>query len=219
MIEHASTYEIMRPQDVGISRTSLVLGKHSGRHAFRQRVAELGFDSSEEDIQRAFKAFKILADRKKDIYDADIEALILRDETATPGPWEVAHLATTSATGEPAKAIIKLRHMDGREITGEAAGQGPVEAVFQAIENALKMPVLLRQFEIRGVTLGDDAQGDVALAIEHQGGHYHGSGLSTDVVEASAKAFIQAVNRASRESTDAVSKDTAAYKTIDSVPA
>ena len=215
MIEHASTYEIMKPQDVGISRTSLVLGKHSGRHAFRQRIDQLGFTVSDEEIQVAFKAFKALADRKKEIYDADIEAIILRDETATPGPWTVTWLRTSSATDEPSSASVKLTHSDGRTVAGEDEGQGPVEAVFGAIQKALKMPVLLRNFEIRGVTLGDDAQGDVALAIEHQGGHYHGSGLSTDVVEASARAFIQAMNRATRESSGATSADTASYKTIE----
>jgi 2-isopropylmalate synthase len=196
MIEHASTYEIMRPQDVGISRTSLVLGKHSGRHAFRQRIDELGYELTNDEIQSAFKAFKALADRKKEIYDADIEAIILRAETATPGPWRLGELTTRTSTGKPSTASVSLVHNDGHAVHGEAEGEGPVEAVFRAIETALDTPVLLRNFEIRGVTLGEDAQGDVALAIEHQGRHYHGSGLSTDVVEASARAFIQAVNRA-----------------------
>ncbi|MFK7886765.1 MAG: 2-isopropylmalate synthase [Gammaproteobacteria bacterium] len=219
MIEHASTYEIMRPQDVGISRTQLVLGKHSGRHAFRQRVQELGYELQEDEIQTAFKAFKVLADRKKDIYDADIEAIILRAETATPGPWSVESLSTRSSTGEPSKAEVRITHTDGHTVTGSGSGQGPVEAVFGAIEDALDMTMLLRQFEIRGVTLGDDAQGDVVLAIEHEGGQYHGSGLSTDVVEASAKALIQAANRASRDSGDAAKNDTVALKAIDPVPA
>jgi 2-isopropylmalate synthase len=219
MIEHASTYEIMRPQDVGISRTQLVLGKHSGRHAFRQRVSELGYDLAEEDIQTAFKAFKVLADRKKDIYDADIEAIILRAETATPGPWSIERLSTRSSTGEPSEAEVSIKHTDGKIATGSGSGQGPVEAVFGAIEDALGMTMTLRQFEIRGVTLGDDAQGDVVLAIEHEGGQYHGSGLSTDVVEASAKALIQAANRASRDSGESVKNDTVALKAIDPVPA
>lgn len=209
MIEHASTYEIMRPQDVGIGRTSLVLGKHSGRHAFRQRIGELGYSLDDDEIQTAFKAFKALADRKKDIYDADIEAIVLRAETATPGPWELEELTTQTATGKPSTASVSLRHNNGQTVCGEAEGEGPVEAVFCAIETALSKKVVLHHFEIRGVTLGEDAQGDVALAIEHQGRHYHGSGLSTDVVEASARAFIQAVNRAIGQTSGAESATTA----------
>ncbi|MEO1574042.1 MAG: 2-isopropylmalate synthase [Pseudomonadota bacterium] len=223
MLENAETYEIMRPQDVGISRTQLVLGKHSGRHAFRQRVEEMGYELNETEFEDAFEAFKVLADRKKDIYDADIEAIILRAETATPGPWEMVSLTTQSSTDAPSSAAVAVRHSDGREVTGRGEGQGPVEAVFGAIQDAVGVSVLLRQFEIRGVTLGEDAQGDVALAIEHEGGQYHGSGLSTDVVEASARAFIQAVNRASRggaaAAEDAGEADTVALKAIESVSA
>ena len=222
MIENAETYEIMRPQDVGISRTQLVLGKHSGRHAFRQRIEELGFAINDTDFEAAFDAFKALADRKKDIYDADLEAIVLRAETATPGPWSIDSLETRSRTGEASVADVSVRHSDGRMVQGRGDGQGPVEAVFGAIQNAIGIDVLLRQFEIRGVTLGDDAQGDVALAIEHEGGQYHGSGLSTDVVEASARAFLQAVNRASRGDRSHGSfnneSDTLALKAVESVP-
>ncbi|MEM6640529.1 MAG: 2-isopropylmalate synthase [Pseudomonadota bacterium] len=220
MIQNAETYEIMRPQDVGISRTQLVLGKHSGRHAFRQRVEELGYAINGDDFEAAFDAFKRLADVKKDIYDADIEAIILRNETATDGPWEMATLNTRTDFGSAARARTTLRHRDGRVVHGKADGDGAVAAVFGAIQDAVGTQVNLRQFDVRGVTFGDDAQADVALAIDHEGGHYHGSGLSTDVVEASARAFIQAINRAHQDKApEAFETTAAATRTEESVSA
>ena len=121
---------------------------------------------------------------------------MLRAEVREQGPWQLKELRTSSVTGEPSHATVVLTHEDGEERERQADGDGPVEAAFRAIEAAAAVDVTLCSFDIRNVTLGEDAQGDVALAINYEGAEYHGSGLSTDVVEASARAFVQAVNRA-----------------------
>ena len=140
MLKHHSTYEIMRPQDVGLSRSSLVLGKHSGRHALRERIKELGFELDDVEFARVFEEFKALADKKKELYDGDIEALVLQAEHSAVGPWSLVNLRTASDGPIPkdraAEATVRLRHSDGREIEMHATGDGPVDAAFKAIERA-----------------------------------------------------------------------------------
>lgn len=195
MLQNASTYEIMKPQDVGISRSNLVLGKHSGRHAFRQRVEDLGFNVSEEEIERAFADFKVLADKKKDIYDADIEAIVLRRNVNEKGPWRLQDLMIQSRSREASTAKVCLVHNDGHEAEAEATGDGPVAAAFSAVEQALGVEVVLRNYDVRNVSVGEDAQGDVTVSVEYDQQEYHGSGLHTDIVEASVRALLQAMNR------------------------
>src|SRR5262245_46060237 len=136
MLRHHSTYEIMRPEDVGLTRSHLVLGKHSGRHAFRERVAALGFELDELEFNRVFEEFKALADKKKELFDGDIEALVLRAEGAASGPWSLLHLQTVADSDGPAEARIRLQHTDGRTVERKAEGDGPVDAAFKAIEAA-----------------------------------------------------------------------------------
>jgi 2-isopropylmalate synthase len=195
MLKHHSTYEIMRPTDVGLSRTSLVLGKHSGRHAFRERVQALGFNLSDSDLERAFIDFKALADKKKELFDGDIEALVLRTDGATAGPWFFDSLSTQAMTGQPASASIRLRHSDGRLIEQQASGDGPVDATFKAIEVATGVTVKLHSFEVRGVTEGEDAQGEAIVNVVHNERSYRGSSVTTNIVESSAHAFIEVINR------------------------
>src|SRR5262252_5828355 len=114
MLKHHSTYEILRPEDVGLSRSSLVLGKHSGRHAFRDRVRELGFELDDAEFNRVFEEFKALADKKKELFDGDIEALVLRAEAGASGPWSLLELKTTADTAGAAEACVRLQHTDGR---------------------------------------------------------------------------------------------------------
>ncbi len=197
MLKHASTYEIMRPDDVGISRSNLVLGKHSGRHAFRERTEDLGFSLGDEEINRAFDEFKRLADRKKEIFDADIEAIILNADGAA-GPWTLDELHITAGTARAAEAEVVLSHSDGRRLEQSVTGDGPVEAAFLALEQATSVDLQLRNFEVRSVTIGEDAQGEVTVTVEYNGDSFRGNGISTDIVEAGARAYLDVINRVSR---------------------
>src|ERR1700693_3327621 len=137
MLKHHSTYEIIRPEDVGLSRSNLVLGKHSGRHAFRERVSALGFELDELEFNRVFEEFKALADKKKELFDGDIEALVLRAEGAAAGPWSLLGLKTRAdSAAAAAEAHVRLQHTDGRLVERSARGDGPVDAAFKAIEAA-----------------------------------------------------------------------------------
>ena len=195
MLKHHSTYEIMRPQDVGLSRSSLVLGKHSGRHAFRERVKELGFELDEAELNRIFEAFKILADKKKELFDGDIEALVLQAEGSAGGPWTLENLRTGSQSGASATASVKLRHSDGRGVERSTKGDGPVDAAFKAIEAATGIHVILRKFELRSVSEGEDAQGEAVVCVEYNQRSYRGASVSTDIVESSSRAFLDVINR------------------------
>jgi 2-isopropylmalate synthase len=195
MLRHASTYEIMRPQDVGLSRSQLVLGKHSGRHAFRERVRELGFELDEREFNEVFTRFKALADRKKELFDGDIEALVLQVEGGTDGPWSLQWLRTEAATGEIACAEVELAHTDGRRIKASGSGDGPVDAALTAIEQAIGLPARLRKFEVRSVSEGEDAQGEALVTVDCEGRTYRGGSVSTNIVESGVRAFLEVVNR------------------------
>ena len=204
MLRNQETYEIMRPEDVGLGGSTLVLGKHSGRHAFRSRVEALGLALDEAELDRAFIAFKTLADRKKEIFDADIEALVLRSDDVGTGPWGLAALRIRSGDGPRASAEVELVHADGRPCRESADGDGPVEAAFRAIERATGFEVELKSFDIRNVTVGEDAQGEAVVSVAHGGRVWQGKGFDTDIIQASALAFLQAVNKISiRQGADA----------------
>ena len=194
MLKHHSTYEIMRPQDVGLSRTNLVLGKHSGRHAFRERVKELGFDVSDGELNQLFDTFKALADRKKELFDGDIEALVMRSEHEA-GPWSLQSLSVATHDTQPARVTVRLAHTDGRVVTHTQAADGPVDAVVKAIDHATGIHVQLRKFEVRSVTVGEDAQGEALLTVEHNGRSYRGAGISTNILESAARAYLEVINR------------------------
>jgi 2-isopropylmalate synthase len=195
VLRHHSTYEILRPEDVGLSRSHLVLGKHSGRHAFRERVKALGFELDEAELNRVFEEFKALADKKKELFDGDIEALVLSAEGAAAGPWSLTSLDTLAASNAPATAMVQLQHADGRIIERKASGDGPVDAAFKAIEAATGINVTLRKFEIRAVTEGEDAQGEALVYAEHNQRTYRGASVSTNIVESSTRAFLEVINR------------------------
>lgn len=204
MLKHASTYEIMRPEDVGISRSNLVLGKHSGRHAFRERVQQLGFTLDDEALNRAFGEFKKLADRKKEMFDADIEAIIMNASTdGAGGPWTLEELHITAGTGAIAAGAVRLRHADDRLVNEAAVGDGPIEAAFKALERATGVALELRNFDVRSVTMGEDAQGEVTVTVEYNGESFRGHGISTDIVEAGAQAYLDVINRICRRGSGA----------------
>jgi 2-isopropylmalate synthase len=194
MLKHHSTYEIMRPQDVGLSRSALVLGKHSGRHALRERIKELGFELDDVEFARVFEEFKALADKKKELYDGDIEALVLQAEHSAVGPWSLLNLRTIS-DGGMAEASVRLKHGDGREIDMSATGDGPVDAALKAIERATGVDVVLRKFEVRSVSAGEDAQGEALVYVEYNQRTYRGSSVSTNIVESATQAFLEVINR------------------------
>jgi 2-isopropylmalate synthase len=194
MLKHHSTYEIMRPQDVGLTRSALVLGKHSGRHALRERIKELGFELDEVEFARVFEEFKSLADKKKELYDGDIEALVLQAEQSANGPWSLLNLRTAS-DGKKAEATVRLRHSDGREIELRATGDGPVDAALKAIERATGVDAVLRKFEVRSVSVGEDAQGEALVYVEYNQRTYRGSSVSTNIVESATQAFLEVINR------------------------
>ncbi|MFT3905055.1 MAG: 2-isopropylmalate synthase [Steroidobacteraceae bacterium] len=195
MLKNRSTYEIMRPEDVGLSRSNLVLGKHSGRHAFRERVASLGFELDELELNRVFEEFKALADRKKELFDGDIEALVLRAEGSAAGPWTLANLEIGTHSGQQSSALVKLTHADGRVVERKAQGDGPVDAAYKAIEAATGIHVTVRKYEVHAVSVGEDAQGEAILYVEYNERSYRGSAVSTNIVEASGKALLEVINR------------------------
>ena len=196
MLTHRETYEIMRPEEVGFTRSQLVLGKHSGRHALKERLVELGYRLKDEQLEKVFTDFKLLADKKKEIYDADLEALVIHGQLLHgKALWELAALSTTSGTGTLPAASISLVKSGGERFQDASAGDGPVDAVFKAIEKITGIEAKLRDYRIQAVTVGEDAQGEVSLEVEHATGTYRGRAISTDVIEGSARAFLDVVNR------------------------
>ena len=195
MLQNSLTYEIMRPEDVGLSRSNLVLGKHSGRHAFRNRVSELGFDLDEFETNRAFQEFKKLADRKKDVYDGDIEAIIMNVDSASAGPWSMQKLEVQTSSGSPATATVVLIGENVEPVTASAQGDGPIAAAVAALEQVTGIQITLTNFELHSASIGEDAQGEVTVTVEHNDDSYRGHGTSVDIVEAGARACLEVINR------------------------
>jgi 2-isopropylmalate synthase len=195
LLKERSTYEIMDPQEVGLPKTELVLGKHSGRHALRERVRDLGYHLDEEQLNRVFDAFKILADRKKTIYDADVEALAESQMAIGPTIWTLEALTCNAGSGTIASAAVCLWHQEGTICRDASVGDGPVDAVFKAIERITGVEVVLKDYRIRSVTVGEDALGEAHIEAEYNGKTVSGRSVSTDIIEASAQAFVQVINR------------------------
>jgi 2-isopropylmalate synthase len=195
MLKHASTYEIMRPQDVGLTRSSLVLGKHSGRHALRERVRELGFTLEDAEFERVFTEFKALADKKKELFDGDIEALVLRAEEGDAGPWSLAALQTSSSVAGGGHATVTLQNVDGSRVERSASGDGPVDAAFKAVEEATGVHPVLQKFELRSLSEGEDAQGEAVVYVNHNDRSYRGASVTTDIVQSATRAFLEVINR------------------------
>ncbi len=195
MLKERSTYEIMRPEDVGLERTDLVLGKHSGRAALADRAKALGYQLDAEQLQTVFERFKVLADRKKEIYDGDVAALCEQQFASLPEQYVYDGYTLTSASGAtPTVTLRVLKDGDPAAVT-ITAGDGPVDGIFLAIEKLTGMTTVCRDFRVQAVTVGKDAQGEVTVELEHAGQVQRGRGVSTDSLEAAAKAFLAAVNR------------------------
>ena len=209
MLKHQATYEIMRPETVGAAKSTLVLGKHSGRHAFGVRLRELGFVLSDEALQAAFNSFKVLADRKKSITDADLEALASDEVARGPERFALDAIQVTCGTSGLPTASVRLRTPDGTLATSAAIGTGPVHAVFTAIDQIVNAPAELIEYSINAVTEGIDALGEASVRVqattvdrsrvnpqhEVHAGIFHGHAADTDVIVASTKAYLVALNR------------------------
>jgi 2-isopropylmalate synthase len=204
MLKERSTYEIMRPEDVGIPATELVLGKHSGRHALKQRVAALGYHLTDDQLNRLFDEFKRLADMKKEIYDADLEALAENQlQSGTGSVWALVGFTSTAGTGSQTSAAVALKHQDGSVRRDAAVGNGPIDALFKAINRVTGAQVKVVDYRVRSVTQDMDALGEAQVEVEHAGRRSRARAVSVDVVEASALAYLEVVNRvASRQLRD-----------------
>ncbi|MFL5328758.1 MAG: 2-isopropylmalate synthase [Gemmataceae bacterium] len=197
MLKHRNTYEIMNPEDVGLPKTEIVLGKHSGRHALKQSVEEMGYHFDDAQFATLFEQFKALADRKKVVYDADVEALAetLLQRGGVAAMWTLEAFTTNAGTGTIPMAAVVLWRKDGEIIRDAAMGDGPISAVFSTIERITGVKVTLKDYHVRSITLGEDALGEAHIEAEYEGATIRGRGVSTDVVEASAQAFLQVINR------------------------
>lgn len=200
VIRHRLTYEIMRPEDVGFTKSNLVLGKHSGRHAFRKRLEEMGYHLEEDQLEKAFLEFKALADKKKTIYDADLEALVEGRLVELPTNWRIVDLHVSTGKSTQPTATICLRDAEGMETHEAACGKGPIEAVFNAIERVTGVQARLLDYRIQAETSGNDATGDASVEVEHAGRRYRGRALGQDVIDASAQAYLRVVDRIAVES-------------------
>jgi len=195
MLKERATYEIMDPRDIGLTGTTLTLGKLSGRHAFKARLEELGYTLSDEEFARAFTAFKELADKKKEIGDRDIEALIAEEMRTFSETYHLEHVQVSCGDHLVPTASVKLVGPDGRVMADAALGTGPVDAVYKAINRLVGVPNNLIEFSVKSVTAGIDAMGEVTIRIESGGRTYTGRGAATDIIVASAKAYMNALNR------------------------
>jgi 2-isopropylmalate synthase len=195
VIKMPITYEIIAPRTVGIPSSSLVLGKLSGRHAFKEHLAELGYSLSEEDLGRAFTAFKELADKKKDVTDRDIESLVAEERRTIAEVYHIDRIQVTCGDRGIPTAAVRLIGPDGQAMEDAALGTGPVDAVYKAINRIVGVPNVLTEFTVKSVTEGIDAIGEVLIRIESEGVTYTGRGADTDIIVASAKAYMNALNR------------------------
>lgn len=195
VLKHRETYEIMRAEDVGWRTNRMVLGKHSGRNAFRTHLQELGIEfSSEEELNSVFAQFKALADKKHEVYDEDLQALVSDTITREREDIKLVSLKVCSETGEQPHAHIVLS-IHGHEMNGDAIGSGPVDATFKAIETIVNSGINLLVYSVNNVTDGTDSQGEVGVRIEKDGEVFNGQGADTDIVIASAKAYLNVLNK------------------------
>jgi 2-isopropylmalate synthase len=194
VLKEKSTYEIMKPEDIGRPSNKLVLGKHSGRAALNSRLKELGFDLQPSDIDRAFKKFKDLADRKKEVFDEDLVSIVTDEATQAPETYTLEYLHVLSGTGVVPSATVKVSR-EGQVSQDSGIGDGPVDAVLNAIDAITGMKGRLQDYAIRAATSGKDAVGEVSVKVDFDGTVVAGKGSSTDVIEASARAYLNAINR------------------------
>lgn len=194
VLKEKSTYEIMTPESVGLSHNLLVLGKHSGRHAFKERIRELGYDLDDKNMEKAFVRFKSLADKKKEIFDEDLDAIIADEVIRIPDKYKLISLNVNSGTEATPSAAVKME-VSGKTMDASCEGSGPVDAVYEAIAKLTQTTSKLVRYSVSSVTSGMDAQGEVTVRVEEDGKTVIGQGAHTDIIVASAKAYINAMNK------------------------
>ena len=194
MMANRNTYEIMTPESVGIAQTTMVLGKHSGKHAFSERIRELGFEVEGEELEKAFARFKEVADKKKTVTDKDILALIRTQKTVMMPVYELKSFVINAGTDISATATVKLEK-DGEVMEAVATGSGPIDAAFSAMDHIIQSGAELETYSIQAVTEGEDALGEVTVRLRHDGQTISGRGVSTDILEASIRAYINGMNK------------------------
>ena len=200
LLKLRKTYEIMRPEDVGFGETRLVLGKHSGRHALENRLAKLGFKLNAKEMETVFEDFKVLADKKKEVFDDDLTALVERQIVSAPKVYELVFFSLLTASGKDPQVTVKIKHRNKIQ-TATGSGTGPVDAAYKTIDKIIGRKIRLMDYQIRSVTVGKDAQGEVTVKVEGDGGEtIIGQGLSLDVIEASVRAYLDAANKIAQRS-------------------
>ncbi len=196
VLKERSTYEIMDARDVGLESNSIVLGKHSGRHALRDALEQLGFKVEGNALNQAFKRFKEVADRKKQVTALDLEAIVSDQVRDSAARYELAWFDVEASTRREPHAKVAVTMPDGSESVGESGGDGPVDAIFGAVRAATRVESELRQYTVSAVTEGEDALGDVTVMLHAHGRLASGQGVATDILEASARAYIRALSNA-----------------------
>jgi 2-isopropylmalate synthase len=194
MLKHTQTYEIMMPEDVGVKQTSLVMGKHSGRHAFVHKLEELGYRLAGNQLEDAFVRFKALADRKKHVYDEDIEALVDEEIATAQDHIKLVSLSVIAGTRGPQRATMKL-DIDGKSLLEECEGNGPVDATFNCIKAMVPHDAMLELYQVHAVTEGTDAQAEVSVRLSEHGRSVTAKGADPDTLVASARAYLAALNK------------------------
>ncbi len=194
VLKNVMTYEIMTPQSIGRSSNELVMGKHSGRHAFRERLHSLGFDLQPDQLDNAFQRFKVLADKKKVIYDEDLEVLVADAVLRLDDKYRLIHMNVSSGTGAIPAATVEMA-VEDRVVKEAGFGDGPVDAVFKVIARITESKSDLLRYQVNAITGGTDAQGEVSVTVTEDGVTAIGHGAHTDIIVASAKAYISALNK------------------------
>jgi 2-isopropylmalate synthase len=203
ILKHRETYEIMRPETIGLSASRMVLGRHSGRHGFVDRCKQLGYHLTDEEIQVAYDKFLAIADKKKEIFDEDIAAIISDEVRMVDQIYHLEYLNVTSGTGTLPTGAVKIVTKDGQVHQAAACGDGPVDAAYEAIRQATGQSPTLDNYNIRAITGGKEAMGEATVRIKNEAGRtFIGRGASTDIIEASAKAYVDAINRMAAVQTD-----------------
>jgi 2-isopropylmalate synthase len=221
VLKNRLTYEIMDAQSIGLTDNQIVLGKLSGRNAFRSRLKELGFELSDQELNKAFVRFKELADKKKEITDWDLESIVNDEIQQTPELFHLELVQVSCGSNSRPTASVTVRTPDGNELTDAAIGTGPVDAVYKAINRVVNVPNQLVEFSVQSVTAGIDAIGEVTIRLRHEGRLFAGHAANTDIIVASAQAYVNALNRLyaamqnnrlhpQKSSTEAVSAETTA---------
>jgi 2-isopropylmalate synthase len=184
----------MRPESIGLVKTNLVLGKHSGRHAFRDRLKQMGYDLSDDDLNKAFERFKHIADQKKEVFDEDLEAIVSDEMQQIQEVYVLKDLRAESGTGITPTATVGME-VNGKAVKETGTGDGPVDAVYRTIARITGTKSKLDAYLVKGITGGTDALGEVTVKIEEVGKKVAGHGADTDIIVASAKAYVNALNK------------------------